>query len=689
MNLMKSFNKAYFFQNLKKSKGLIIFMTILIPIFTTIMLLALSSRDSVVITDLETISAINMVGLFIFPVLLSITLFSYVFKKKSVDFINSMPISKKTIFMTNTIGGIILLFFTLLVTLLLIVLVSISSTNIIFVKEICFDYLIYWFVAYTFVFAATNLAVALSGNIVTSLAVTALLLFFMPFLFSYSTIYYTNTISTNLMVKCEDELCLPDYYNCYDNKECQINKGLNTYYVQGNIEKKTSYTIPYDIFSNIFFAYNDNQGIYNLVSIIKTIILGLTYFGLGLYAFLHRKMEVCETSFKSFNLHLFIKGLTLMPIVLILYEIIDSSNVGLLIFIALIVTYYFVFDLITRKSIFNLKKSLIALFITVIVWSSYAFLVNDTGLFKRSIDTIRINSTDVSSVKINNLDTNSLSIDSDYYEDRDLINLVLNYAYGTEYRLDSNSSYSSFAFAIKLENGKEYNVNIAIPEKKYNDFIKQLSKVSTVADKVRNFNYDNTIAVYINNEYVTDKDLISLIEDSASSITSTDYYNNLSVNSFFGSTYLYTYQNNNIVRYDINGLINNEIINYMADRENEKLQDALSIKFNNDTFYININYFDSDLYNSDNYSHYIVDNMSKELYDFACEYGTENFDSTKPYAIISYNYSMTGLYRLFYTNEVEKLEKLYSDKKSELVNTDEYKAYYQSTIDGIKEKYND
>lgn len=378
-----------------------------------------------------------------------------------------------------------------------------------------------------------------------------------------------------------------------------------------------------------------------------------------------------------------------MPIVLILYEIIDSSNVGLLIFIALIVTYYFVFDLITRKSIFNLKKSLIALFITVIVWSSYAFLVNDTGLFKRSIDTIRINSTDVSSVKINNLDTNSLSIDSDYYEDRDLINLVLNYAYGTEYRLDSNSSYSSFAFAIKLENGKEYNVNIAIPEKKYNDFIKQLSKVSTVADKVRNFNYDNTIAVYINNEYVTDKDLISLIEDSASSITSTDYYNNLSVNSFFGSTYLYTYQNNNIVRYDINGLINNEIINYMADRENEKLQDALSIKFNNDTFYININYFDSDLYNSDNYSHYIVDNMSKELYDFACEYGTENFDSTKPYAIISYNYSMTGLYRLFYTNEVEKLEKLYSDKKSELVNTDEYKAYYQSTIDGIKEKYND
>lgn len=689
MNLMKSFNKDYFFQNLKKSKGLIIFMTILIPIFTTIMLIALSSRDNVVITDLETISVINMVGLFVFPVLLSITLFSYVFKKKSVDFINSMPISKKTIFVTNTIGGIILLFLTLLVTLLLIVVVSNSSTNIIFVKEVCFDYLIYWFVAYTFVFLSTSLAVALSGNMVTSLAVTALLLFFMPFLFSYSSMYYTDTISTNLMVRCEDKLCLPDYYNCYDNKECQINKGLNTYYVQGNIEKKSTYTIPYEIFSNIFFAYNDNRGIYNLVSIIKTIILSIIYFILGLYTFIKRKMEVCETSFKNFNLHLFVKGLTLMPIVLILYEIIESSNVGLLIFIALIVTYYFVFDLITRKSIINLKRSIIALFITVIIWSSYAFIVNDTSLFKRTIDTIRINSSDVSAVKLKTFVADSLSLDSDYYEDRDLINLVLNYAYGTEYRLDSNSSYSSFAFAIKLKNGKEYNVNIAIPEKKYNDFILQLSKVSTVVDKVKDFNYDNTIAIFINNEFVTDEDLISLVKESANSITSTTYYNNLSVNGFFGSTYLYTYQDNNIVRYDINGLINNEIINYIADRENEKLQDALSIKFNNDTFYININYFDSNLYNNDDYSHYIVDNMSKELYDFACEYGTENFDSTKPYAIISYNYNITGLYSVFYTNEVEELEKIYNDKKNELVNTEEYKAYYQSITNDSKEKYND
>ncbi len=52
MNSTKLFNKDYFIQNLKKSKGLIIFMTILIPIFTTIMLFALSSQDSVIIANL-------------------------------------------------------------------------------------------------------------------------------------------------------------------------------------------------------------------------------------------------------------------------------------------------------------------------------------------------------------------------------------------------------------------------------------------------------------------------------------------------------------------------------------------------------------------------------------------------------------------------------------------------------------
>lgn len=689
MNSMKLFNKAYFSQNLKKSKGLIIFMTILIPIFTTIMLFALSTEDRVVIANLETISAINMVGLLILPLLLSLALFSYVFKTKSVDFINSMPISKKTIFVTNTIGGIGILFLTILVTLLMVVIVGISLSNIILVKDVCFDYLLYWFAAYTFVFTATNLAISVSGNAVTSLAVTLLLLFFIPFFSNYTSMYYTNTINTNLMVKCEDKSCIPDYYNCYENKECLVNKGVNTYSIAAYTEKDSSYSIPYDLFSNIFFAYNSETNMYNLMGIIKTLILSIIYFALGLYLFIHRKMEVCETSFKSFNLHLIVKGLTLMPVVFILYEIIDSSFISILIFTALIVTYYFVYDLITRKSIVHLKKSLIWLLFIILVWGSYAYLVNDTNIFKRNDDTIRISSNDVKYVKLQNSSDGTENFDTDYYDDRDLINLVLNYSYSSEYRLDSSSSYTTLVFAIKLKDGSEYNTTILVPDAKYTAFIEKIASVSTIDEKIKDFDYEKTIALYINNEYVIDKKLISLIENSANSITSLEYYNNLKSNKIFGDTYLYAYSNNDVVKYEINGLINNDITDYLIEKSNEKLQDALSIKFNNDRFYINIVYFDSELYNGDKSAYYFVDNMSEELYNFACKYGTESFDSTKPYAIISYEYNSNGLYRLLYTNEVEELEKIYSQKRDELINTDEYKAYYQSAVLGAKEKNND
>jgi hypothetical protein len=500
--------------------------------------------------------------------------------------------------------------------------------------------------------------------------------------------YYKNTINTNLMVKCEDESCIPDYYNCYENKECLVNKGVNTYSITAYTEKDSSYSIPYDLFSNIFFAYNSETNMYNLVGIVKTLILSIVYFVLGLYLFIHRKMEVCETSFKSFNLHLIVKGLTLMPVVFILYEIIDSSFISILIFTALIVTYYFVYDLITRKSIAHLKKSLIWLIFIILLWCSYAYLVNDTNIFKRNNDTIRISSNDVKYVKLQNSIAGTENFDTDYYDDRDLINLVLNYSYSSEYRLDSSSSYTTLIFAIKLKDGSEYNTTILVPDAKYADFIDKFASVSTVDEKIKDFDYNNTIALYINNEYMIDKNLISLIEDSANSITSSEYYNNLKSNKFFGDTYLYAYSNNNVVKYEINGLVNNEITDYIIEKSNEKLQDALSIKFNNDRFYINITYFDSDIFNSDKSAYYFVDNMSEELYNFACEYGTESFDSTKPYAIISYEYNSNGLYRLLYTNEVEELEKIYVQKRNELINTDEYKTYYQSSVLETKEKNN-
>ena len=56
----------------------------------------------------------TLLGTFILPIIISICLFNYIYKKKSVDFINSMPISRKSIFITNTILGIIIIIFFIL-----------------------------------------------------------------------------------------------------------------------------------------------------------------------------------------------------------------------------------------------------------------------------------------------------------------------------------------------------------------------------------------------------------------------------------------------------------------------------------------------------------------------------------------------------------------------------------------------
>ena len=115
MNLMKLFNFKFLMQNIKKSKALIILLTIVVPMFTSIMLLSIDVNYALPFWEL---SIINIIGMYIIPIVLSMTLFNYVYKKNSVDFIGSMPLSRNTIFLTNTIGGIAIIIIMQLITLI-------------------------------------------------------------------------------------------------------------------------------------------------------------------------------------------------------------------------------------------------------------------------------------------------------------------------------------------------------------------------------------------------------------------------------------------------------------------------------------------------------------------------------------------------------------------------------------------
>ena len=191
MNLMKLFNKNYLLQNLKKSKTVLSIFVGLIPILNTIILIMFLKNNNGYILALSEISIISFIGIYILPIIISICLFNYVYKKKSVDFINSMPISRKSIFVTNTILGIILFGLMLIVNVILIKITSLIFNSII-PFSLLMDYFWYFLVVYIFAFSATNLAMTVSGNAVTQIVVTLLLFFLVPFVSAYVGELYTT-----------------------------------------------------------------------------------------------------------------------------------------------------------------------------------------------------------------------------------------------------------------------------------------------------------------------------------------------------------------------------------------------------------------------------------------------------------------------------------------------------------------
>ena len=107
MNLMKLFNLKYLMQNIKKSKMAIILFLAVVPIFTALTIILNSSYYHAL--EFYELGLANIIFMYITPFILSFCLFGYVYKKKDIDFVCSMPISRKSIFVTNTIGGIILI----------------------------------------------------------------------------------------------------------------------------------------------------------------------------------------------------------------------------------------------------------------------------------------------------------------------------------------------------------------------------------------------------------------------------------------------------------------------------------------------------------------------------------------------------------------------------------------------------
>ena len=88
----------------------------------------------------------------------------------------------------------------LIVNVILILILNLILSNVYIPYMMLIDYLWYWFIVYIFVFSATNLAMTISGNAITQIVLTLLLVFLIPYLSAYFTLsneidysdYYLN-----------------------------------------------------------------------------------------------------------------------------------------------------------------------------------------------------------------------------------------------------------------------------------------------------------------------------------------------------------------------------------------------------------------------------------------------------------------------------------------------------------------
>lgn len=667
MNLKKLFNLEYLFQNVKKSKALLLTFILLVPILSSLlMILTAIDTKSTKIFTLGELSIIGIPLLFIVPILLSIALNGYVYKRKSVDFIGSMPINKSTIFITNTLGGAGILLLMFLINIILFGLISIIFSNIYIPFALLLDYFILWFISYTFVFTASNLAMSISGNMISQIVVSLLILFLVPYIHYYTisvSKIYGNNDSYWIQTTTENT---PIIHSCslvgyYDNSKCTINKKLNNYYSNFTKVEKNNYTMPFHLVSMLFEP--DTEEIYNSTSVRKMIILSIIYFILGLILFNNRKMEICETSFKNPHIHNIIKSLTLVPVVSILYLLTEGDSPMIFIFmLALIFIYSLIYDLITKRNLNNMKLSLIYFIISIIIIYGTSYIITTIQSKEKYLDSNDFISASITNYRDGNYNN---ELNNTYIKDKELINILVKNHLSTsndEYILKAN---------IKDKHNNIYSFKVNMNEEDYNKVIEILSNNKEYNKEFKRFIDKKVYAITIGHNtysYHELKHIINYIKELFSNMTIEDYltidYNK--TDNF--NIELYIYGHHNIVSYNINRNISNKLNEMILDIENNSFKNAYR-KIGESYYNISI----PKLNGHDDI--YIANQSQEQLLEFIDKNINDDINIDKDYIAISIYVGNSHYY--FYTNKIEELNNLISERRNVLKDTIEYKKYFE------------
>jgi len=685
MNLTALFNKNYLKQNIKKSKAILLLCVIAMPIINALILLLINNNiDHNYFMDTAfIINAVNFVGMYIIPEIIAICFFNYIFNKKSVDFIGSMPINRKSVYFTNLIGGmLIIVLIQLLIAVSTLALIPFLGSIFIvpsMVISTFFRYTLY----YLFVYATAVLAVSLSNNIFVQVVITLLITFFVPFLYdSFNVIGIEragDTAKTALVID-GDTIGL---------------ESLNDTVIA---------TSPYYFIKMLF-----TEGKYSYL-LSNILMLGLTIFYsiVAGYFFYNKKMEHAGEGITNEKAHVIVKAMTFLPF-MTFYEVIFKDNIiGSAIFFTVLFVYSIIYDIITKRKI-SFKLQICSFIIIAVI---YLGMFGGYVKYAENKETYNYHRSDIESINVvltmrgtfnNNVEYDEmLSSNQLKYNITDdeiieffasLENESGNYYSIPEDEYDNGMSQASIV-KFNFNDGKSGSDRIYLRGKTLAKAIELLSKDNGYYDALKkDLSIDNAFATEVVFDFVkADRDIKEFVlnnynDSLPKSLKELYDYNLEQINADYDSNAnvgsIYKYINNEIVSYRIiinrNDEASKKIVDYINNQTRKNLKQPLDdsdgynyasiLQLSRGAYSLSKDYDAAILWGkyqeirNSQYGNYLVEELKNLILN-----NPEDVDLTKDYYELTLSINMNSKnYRLtYYTNKTAEvnqiIEKLFEEK---------------------------
>ena len=449
---------------------------------------------------------IVLLTIFVLPVLVSILLFKYTNEEKSSSFIHGLPISKRKLYITNILTGIVMYVIPFLLNVIIILLLNIGEMG----KYLQFADIMKWFgvcMLYNTIFFAfatfigTFCASKISHGILTyilmyapigGLAIASIIM--------ESALYGFKGLSSNL----EEFREWPFIKIIEDFRE------MGSYYLSQTIKFETSTIIIY------------------IASIIVMLVLGY-------FIYKKRKLEITKEFIAFRGIRSFVKYVATFLVNLLSYMYFcnvfeENKIVTLLASFIITLIAYLIIEMILKKT-YKVFKSIIG-FIIYAVIVTIGFVILNTGAF--GYETRIPKAEDVQEVDF------SLSSDTINFREKQNIENVIYF----QQKLinEKKKGYTEYTLEYKLKNGRKitrkYNINnslykeelnkILTSDEYYDGKIRQIQDAKKIKRITININYKeqySTKAITVKDEDKEDflENIIKDIKNRKATINDNEY----------------------------------------------------------------------------------------------------------------------------------------------------------------------